>query len=216
MPRKEISRYVEDPLIRSMRVRAWFQAVTKTSGLTTHELEREFCAGEGNPRSCIWNKYRRGEVVPRSAENGDGGPKLVERVEGRYPGTAIWLLSPLWRLVDNEPMEMSEIRRIYDEMPSSIRSIFVLPDDKFAKIFWRKLTEPEYVCEILLRFRDVNALVALLTMLREAEITQNREQYRFALGALAQIIKSGTSLETSECAAISELVRYLRLRLPTF
>lgn len=79
---------------------------------------------------------------------------------------------------------MSEIRRIYDEMPSSIRSIFVLPEDKFTKIFWRRLTEPKHVCEILLRFRDLNALVALLTMLREAEITQNREQYRISVGHL--------------------------------
>lgn len=176
MPAQAINSYVEDPLIRSMRVRTWFHAVIEASGLTAAQLEREFADGGGKkaPRSCIWNKYRRGEVVPRSGRQGDGRPRLVERVEARYAGTAKWLFSPLWRLADKAPMEMSEIRKVYERLPRLMRSIFIHEDAKSSHVFWRRPVDCADACEILQRYSSVEGLVAVLAMAKEAEITQDQ------------------------------------------
>ncbi len=214
MKAKQPKRYVENPKIRSMRVRSWFHAVSQASGLTVGELDREF-REEGSartPRSCIWNKYKRGEVVPRSGWQGDARPKLVERVEARYPGTAKWLFSPLWRLADEAPMEMSEIRRIYEGMPKSIRSIFIASENEATPIFWRRCVEPKDACEILHRFRDVDALVALLAMVKEAEVVQVRVQYNAAVNAVLHELRSLNVLRLNSTNLDAELLRYLQSR----
>lgn len=211
---KQPRRYVENPKIRSMRVRSWFHAVSQASGLTVGELEREFREGgaELAPRSCIWNKYKRGEVAPRSGRQGDARPKLVERVEARYPGTAKWLFSPLWRLADEAPMEMSEIRRIYEGMPKAIRSIFVASENEATPIFWRRCVEPKDACEILHRFRDVDALVALLAMVKEAEVVQLQVQYNIAMDAVLHELRSFPVLRLNSANLGAELLHYLRSR----
>lgn len=79
------------------------------SKLTPRELEKQFGEPKSNEkvkRSCVWDKYRRGDVVPRSGLRPGGGANLVDRVEVVYPGTAKWLTLPLWRLLDKAPMEM--------------------------------------------------------------------------------------------------------------
>lgn len=214
MPAKSQCRYVENPKLRSMRVRCWFNAVSQASGLTTGQLEKEFGekGAERTPRSCIWNKYRRGDVVPRSRRPGDRSKKLVERVESRYPGTAKWLTSPVWRLADPAPMEMSEIRKVYEGMPKSIRSIFVEPASKPSSLFWRRSVNPKQVCEILLRFRDVDALIALLTMVKEAEVVQDRTQYGVAVKALLQELWLSVDRHFNYTHVDIELTRFLQAR----
>ena len=215
MPDKKCnSRYVEHPKLRSMRVRCWFNAVSQISGLTTGQLEREFGekGAERAPRSCIWNKYRRGEVVPRSRRPCDHSKKLVERVESRYPGTAKWLTSPLWRLADPAPMEMSEIRRIYEGLPKVIRSIFVEPESKTKSIFWRRSVKPKLACEMLLRFRNVDALIALLTMVKEAEIMQDRTQYGVAVNAWLEGLWLAVDRHFNYTYVDIELTRFLQSR----
>jgi hypothetical protein len=214
MSEKSHSRYVEHPKLRSMRVRCWFNAVSQVSGLTTGQLEREFGekGTERAPRSCIWNKYRRGDVVPRSRRPGDRSKKLVERVESRYPGTAKWLTSPLWRLADPALMEMSEIRQIYEGMPKSIRSIFVEPGSKATSIFWRRSVDPKRACEVLLRFRDVDALIALLAMVKEAEVVQDRAQYGVAVKAVLQELWLSVDRHFNYTHVDIELTRFLQAR----
>lgn len=185
MGRKSASggaRYVEDSGIRSLRIKTWFQAIAEKSGLTAAELERQFArGGVGERRSCIWDKYRRGEVEPRSDAGGDG---LVERVERAYAGTAVWLSTPLWRLSDAVPMEMSDIRLIFEGIRHPlIRSIFVASKAEASGRFWRRPVDPDDAAGHLLRFEDLDALVALLAMVREAEIIQRQEQHWAAISA---------------------------------
>ncbi|UCV21486.1 hypothetical protein [Ferribacterium limneticum] len=172
--------YKEDPEIRKMRVQAWFRAVSLESGLTPRELERKFSESETEKkvkRSCVWNKYRRGEVVPRSGLRPDGGVNLVDRVEAVYPGTAKWLTLPLWRLLDKAPMEMSEIRRCYESLPRPMRAMFILPNVTESSVFWRPR---ELNCkkdgELLLRFEDLDGFTALIAVLRETESAQLKRQ----------------------------------------
>ncbi len=214
MPAKSQPRYAEHPTLRSMRVRCWFHAVSQISGLTVAQLEKEFREGGAEPaaRSCIWNKYKRGEVVPRSCRQGDRSKKLVERVEARYPGTAKWLSSPLWRLADSAPMEMSEIRQIYEGMPKVIRSIFVEPESKPKSIFWRRSVNPKHACEMLLRFRNVDALIALLNMVKEAEVVQDRTQYGLAVNTVLQELWLSVDRHFNYTHVDIELTRFLQTR----
>lgn len=181
--------YTEDPKIRSMRIRAWYRAVATASQLGPRELEEKFSVGVGNGRrSCIWDKYRRGEVEPGRGIDRKLG--VVDRVEKAYPGTRRWLLLALWRLADKQPLEMSEIRKAYEGLPKLIRSIFV-GDGKPAGLFWRRPVDTDHACEILLRISSEDALTALLALIREGETTQNQDQHfsawYFAQRHLAQL-----------------------------
>lgn len=177
----------EDPRIRSMRIRAWFHAVSSKSGLTAAELEREFARPDafGRSRSCIWDKYRRGEVSPRSEPSGDG---LVERVEARYADTAHWLSSPLWRLADRIPMGMFDLRQIYEGLPRPMRSLIVSGEARDASVFWRRQVDPGDVCELVVRFRSLESLIALLALVKEAETAQLQHQHDLATDACEQYL----------------------------
>lgn len=179
--------YTEDPKIRSLRVRAWFQAVTLISGKTAAGLEREFSERRDRiavpSRSCIWQKYKQGLVEPRNRCRGDGRLNLVERVEKKYPGTAKWLSSPLWRLADKTPMEMSEVRKVFSSLPKLLKSMFIASPEKATGVFWRRPIDCEHAYELLLRLKDVDAFVATLAMIKEAEAIQDQLQHM--LGVLA-------------------------------
>lgn len=206
--------YQEDSLIRKMRVQAWFKAVTIKSGLSARELEEKFREDSGRKvkRSCIWNKYRRGEVVPRAGYREDGRPNLLEQVEAHYPGTSGWLLSPIWRLADPVPMEMSEIRGVYAALPAPMRSLFIVPRTNREDRFWRSAVPAKKVHATLLCMRDFDAFVAALAMVREAETTQSRISYRNAVEMSVQLMAMfETRAEGSPCPlAESGLFGYLQ------
>lgn len=173
--------YKEDPQIRKMRVQAWFQAVSMASQLTPRELEKQFGESEGDrkaKRSCVWDKYRRGEVVPRSGPRPDGELNLVDRVEAAYPGTAKWLTLPLWRLLDKAPMEMSEIRRNLEKLPDQMRQMFIYSQARPSGLFWKRDIDYVDACDLLLRFGSLDGLNAVLALAKEAEVIQDQYQHQ--------------------------------------
>jgi hypothetical protein len=203
--------YREDPLIRKMRVQAWYFAVVQASGLSTRELERMFREDKGRKvnRSCIWNKYRRGEVVPRSGRREGGKLNLVEQVEASYPGTAKWLSSPMWRLADKAPIEMSEIRQIYEKMSPNFRELFILPAYKASDVFWRKPIEYENLADSLRSLGTLESFVALLTLIREAEVTQNHLDFECWINDASQFTAIEYFDELGNLSVIYELCDYL-------
>jgi hypothetical protein len=190
-PQVPVFPYKEDPLIRKMRIKAWYWAVRKASGLSTRDLERIFREDAGRKvyRSCIWNKYRRGEIVPRSGTRDDGKLNLVEQVEARYPGTARWLSSPIWQVADKSPMEMSEIRMIYEGLPSTIRPLFILSNAEAQGRFWRSQIDHKAVCSVLHRMSDLDALTAVLAMVKEAEAIQSPGGYEFTVDKALKLLE---------------------------
>lgn len=108
--------------ITKLKVMAWFNAVSQASGKTAAELEREFAAPDHIRRSKdknkeirpgLWDKYRRGEVEPRSSPSKGKIISVVEAVETQYPGTARLLILPLWKLLDfNQPVSIEELNAI--------------------------------------------------------------------------------------------------------
>ncbi|MCX7168778.1 MAG: hypothetical protein NTY41_00415 [Proteobacteria bacterium] len=218
---KHVSRYVEDPLIRSMRVRTWFQAVKQAScptlanRLVSAQLEREFSEREQAPaastRSCIWDKYKRGEVVPRSGSRRSGRLGMVERVERRCPGTAAWLNSPLWRMADKAPMEISELRRLYDGMGNDMRNFFIV-DCAPSGLFWRRWINAEDVCSRLALVDRVDALIILLALAKEAETIQDQRQHALAVEAVRENILLPTITKNLGKKVCVDLSRYLDRR----
>lgn len=195
-----------------MRVRAWVRAVKLASGLGLAELEEMFSQRLGagpSSRSCIWEKYQRGEVVPRIRLQTKRGLSLVERVEQRYPGTAKWLTSPLWRLVDKAPMEMSEVREIYEGLPHLFRSIFIAGPHEASEMFWRRPVDYEHVYTILLRQRDLDALVVALAMVKESETSQNQYQHWRGIETVWQCMDSLRHGGILDANLFSELRNYL-------
>jgi hypothetical protein len=129
---KPLAHPITNPAIKRIRIKAWFRAVTEASGLSSRQLEAQFSpSSRASQRSCIWDKYRRGETAPRQI--------LVELVEERYAGTQQWLYSPLWRLADHAIADMEVIRDVYENLPKLIRSIFVEPHATRASMFWSQI-----------------------------------------------------------------------------
>lgn len=208
--------YKEDPEIRKMRVQAWFRAVSLASQLAPRELETVFGEPKSDSkvkRSCMWDKYRRGEVAPRSGLRPDGGLNLVDRVEAAYPGTEKWLTLPLWRLLDKAPMEMSEIRRYLEGLPNLMRQIFIYRSSQPSGLFWRRDTDYEDACDHLLRFGDLDGLTAVLALVKEAEVIQDQYQHQDCAQKageyLARLGYRGLLPET----LIGELSNYLAQRV---
>lgn len=197
MPPAKKKGYIEDPAIRKMRAQAWFKAVSLSSGMTAAELEREFSErkteGAKTMRSCIWDKYRRGDALPRSGRKTSGELNLVERVETKFPGTAKWLTSPLWRLLDKAPMEMSEIRQIYEEMPSMLRPLFLAPSSEATEIFWRRQIGYKETYKTLAQLGSLEALTATLAMIREATIIQDQAKYVEGITTAKKLLVNQTS-----------------------
>lgn len=207
------SNRAEDPTIRSMRIRSWVRAVQLASGLTLAQLEDAFSERKPGQKpsnhSCIWGKYERGEVAPRSGCNPKGALNLVERVEQRYPGTAMWLSSPLWRLADKAPMEMSEIREIYEGLPYLLRSIFIVVPHEASEVFWRRPVDVDHVCEILLRIGDLDALIVALALVKEAEITQYQDQHEIGVDTVRQCLAHMKHAQILNAKLLGDLHRYL-------
>lgn len=175
----------------SLRTIVWTDAVLRVSGKSLASLEEEFRQAKKKgvlTRSCIWQKYKNGTVVPRNAEKGRHG--LVERVDARYSGTAEWFYLPLWRLCSDQSVSMAQIKDVYCGLGSELKALFVL--DKQA-VFWRKRFQEfddTYLCDELRFVGSPDGLIALMALLREAETTQNRELYQDASWALVDRLKN--------------------------
>lgn len=205
-------RYKEDPLVRSMRVRTWFHAVSMLSGLTVAQLECQFAQVDAKGSgSCIWDKYRRGEVVPRSRCSNKWQLSLVERVERRYPGTTVWLSSPLWRLADKAPMDMGELRRTFAGMPGPFRALFIA-DDRPSALFWRRPVDTAKLCDLLMHANRIEAPIVLLALAKEAEVTQNQEQHQLTTNALRENLAILTAGGFIPERVRNDLSSYLQLR----
>lgn len=208
--------YKEDPEIRKMRVQAWFLAVSLASKMTPYELEKQFSEPENDrkvKRSCVWDKYRRGEVVPRSGTRPDGGLNLVDRVEAVYPGTAKWLALPLWRLLDKAPMEMSEIRRYLEGLPNLMRQMFIYSQAQPSGLFWRRDIDYVDACDHLLRFGSLDGLNAVLALVKEAEVIQDQYQHHDCVKKAGEYLARLGFRGLLPEALIGELSNYLAQRV---
>lgn len=178
--------------ITRFKVMAWFDAVAKASGKTAADLEREFAppahiswARGVEIRPKLWEKYRRGEVEPRSIPSKGRKTSIVQEVESRYPGTAKWLSLPLWRLADfNQPVTMDELRAVYQGMPLEIRGLIMKDDVLDGEVFWRKQTDEDELLRQLMAVGGLDGVTAILALVREAHVCQQETEFHPRVNAL--------------------------------
>lgn len=178
--------------ITRFKVMAWFDAVAKASGKTAAQLEREFAPAEHvrwvngmEIRPRLWEKYRRGEVEPRSIPSKGKKTSIVQEVENRYPGTAKWLSLPLWKLADfNLPVTMDELRAVYQGMPVEIRGLIMKEDVLEGAVFWRKQTGEGVLLRQLAAIGGLDGITAILALVREAHVCQQEPSFHPRVDAL--------------------------------
>lgn len=191
----------------SLKTIVWTEAVLRESKRSLAALEREFCIKRKkstSTRSCIWQKYKNGTVIPRNAEKGKRG--LVERVDARYPETKKWFYSPLWSLCTGQPVGMDKIKAVYCGLPPDLRGLFVR--DEQAR-FWRQPID-EVICQTLIRAPGLDGLIALFALLNEAEITQAPSLYKAVSEAIMTRLMDAKTDETELNTKVREaLVRRL-------
>lgn len=169
----------------SLRTIVWAEAVLRVSGKPLAVLEREFRQAKksASARSCIWQKYKNGTVVPRNGEKGKAG--LVERVELHYPGTAKWFYSPLWSLCTDRPVSMDRIKEVYCGLRPELKALFVRDE---AARFWRRSISDDILGD-LIHAPEIDGLTALFALIKEAETIQNPDIHKIASWAAVTRLK---------------------------
>lgn len=192
----------------SLAVRLWFHAVHQASGLGVRALARRFPSNPCPARqrsewssgedSGYWHKIRRGEINPLLRQH---GRELIALVELAFPGTARWIRSPLWRLLDVKPITLAEIHNILNDLHPRLRDV-LLAKKEVQSVFWRmppngdqyrsieKIARPDLAKNADEQFDIVmGGLVAIVALIRESEIIQHQPmnyQGRMLLGKLVQ------------------------------
>lgn len=194
--------------ITRFKVMAWFDAVAEASGKTAADLEREFAPAahirwelgmEIRPK--LWEKYRRGEVEPRSIPSKGRKTSIVQEVESRYPGTAKWLSLPLWKLADfNQTVTMDELRAVYQGMPLKIRGLIIKDDVLEGEIFWRKQTDEDELLRRLAAAGGLDGVTAILALVREAHVCQQETEFHSRVDALLAELE-----KTNNISVLTEL-----------
>tara|TARA_R110001599_G_scaffold229825_5_gene429058 strand:+ start:2054 stop:2818 length:765 start_codon:yes stop_codon:yes gene_type:complete len=89
-------------------------------------------------------------------------------VEAHFPGTAVWINTPLWRLMDAESVELDDIAAAIGAARPHLA--------KHVRSRSKTLARPMTI-DSLWRQGDLPALSALLAIVRHAEITKDLPQY---------------------------------------
>jgi hypothetical protein len=173
--------------ISSLRTRAWFNAVALASGKSTYELDIEFAGVNRGSRKryenrpCVWDKYARGDIEPRSKMGAKGQTPIVEKVERIYPGTVQWLTIPFWGVLGDEPMNMDELKEVYLSLSPGIRNLLIRKKRSRADPFWRIDITPDKLYDHLSEENSIEVGTVILAMVKEAEARQLEHQYYQAL-----------------------------------
>lgn len=115
-----------DP-IDQLRTRMWFHAVKLQSGLPSAyaiemaldgELVRKRESDVARPRK--WDAYEKGSKVPRDKP---GTRNVIDQAEARFPGTAVWFRSPIWRMLKRERLDRRAIEAEMRALSPQVRAL---------------------------------------------------------------------------------------------
>jgi len=175
-----------------LRTRAWFNAVSQTSGMNDRELELLFGDFKYTPafRPGLWGKYKKGTMCPRFKPSTNGRLSIVQRVEEKFPGTSDWLWLPFWDVLSRKPMGMTEIKAIYFSLSEEVCEKIIADEtdeDLYETTFWRIPKNWKELFSELYEIGDLDAATAILALIKECEITQRPEEHKMALAYWGKI-----------------------------
>ena len=170
-----------DP-IEIYRTRLWARAVYLSARAARHKLERTL--GKDGRWIGLWARYDKGLVSPSR--------ERIHRIGKKLPGTSRYYFCPVWGLLQHRFFTQDELRTAVDWLGSPFRVAFLAGDDSSNGPFWRKPGDRLELLDELIqllgdREKGLDALVAILVVLREAELSQDAKLYLFAMRAWAQV-----------------------------
>ncbi len=198
--------------MKALKSRTWLSALLVKSELPSpyalesffsHSCLKSAPVGE-RKRTSRWHRYQRGETSPSR--------KTVALAELHFPGTALWIHTPLWKLIEAEIIELDDIAAVIGTARPHLARHVKARHAVFAK---------PMTVDSLWRQSDIKALSALLAIARHAEITEDLAQYVEASWAafhLAIFLSATTALSAVREEFLDALWDrfFSRLRLLSF
>ncbi|MBF4989467.1 hypothetical protein [Methylophilus sp. 14] len=197
--KRSVGRPKKNKALQQLRVQTWFNAVAEASGKTAYELEKEFAPSTvdrenfNKQRARLWEKYRLGKTMPTIKEKKGGRKGIAQLVEEKYPGTIHWLTDEFFDLANmDKELTMKFVREVFESLPEDIRKYIVSENANASTLFWRKqhITETAFY-EGLVRNPSPQAFIAILALLREALICQNKTSFNLIKEMLIKIEDKG-------------------------
>lgn len=176
-----------------LRTRLWFHVVKLVSGLSSAyavelELEPESVkrtqeGGVSRPRK--WDFYENGNRVPKRIK---GKQYAVDVAEARFPGTAAYFESPIWRVLRREVLSKEEIDSELRRLSPPIAEILLedrLVDEEKVKRF---LDFNQQSVDRLVSVGTFEALAAVVLLIAKSERIASLELRTFAQNAYLSLI----------------------------
>ena len=173
---------------------AWAHAVLQASGMKNSAIENQFMSDgccyilDGRLKTPnLFRKYLRGKSAPTQLKAKCGGMVFVDRIETKYPNTKCWLFLPLWKLLYDDPLELSQIWRIM--VNTNIKNLddFFIPTPSGGYVRTGQVTR-----EKLINLENINftldALTFLLGLIRESEIRLDVRIHRMSVSRIISLI----------------------------
>ena len=176
-----------------LRDNIWITALQIQSGLTSgyalekaiepHKIKR--AKGHINrPRK--WDNYVNGTQGPGKIKDKASAVELAEAV---FPGSSRWFEHPIWRALDDEPMDQYECETQIKKLDHLLTEILYedapgLPGQKILSPF------EHHVAEWLMRLGNLDGLAAILLLVRYAEAISSLELRKNALACYSAFQES--------------------------
>jgi hypothetical protein len=173
-PRGRPKRKAED----QVRTIAWCAAIREYETKGPRHLSRV----GGAVSAGSWSRYIKGSASP--------SPARVAEMESRYPGTARYFGSPLWRLLLSKQLPDGDLRGAFEWLQEPLHSHFVREGSTAKSVFWR--CENSIVTDVgmvlsQLKHEDqtLDVATALACLFHEAALRQDSEAFSIVTEAWA-------------------------------
>jgi hypothetical protein len=191
--KNKVGRPSVDPAYK-IATRLWFKLISEATGMTDSQLDVTFGKSKNGKkrtpknRSGIWGKYKEGLVCPKFKPDINGNPSIVEKVDKVLPGSADFMTMPFWLVLGNTNMDLSELKEVYLSLSEEVQELILMPELRPPKVtkFWRRPIKCAELFDALYEIGDIDAVTAVLALIKEGEATQNQELYLHGLNNWAR------------------------------
>lgn len=164
--------------IEIYRTTFWARAVYAAAKAPRHKLGPVL--GKDGRWLGVWARYDKGLVSPSRDR--------LKRIEKRLPGTNRYYFCPLWGLLYQRAFTWDDLYDSVMWLNPPVRVAFIAEDESASGPFWRKATSRFDLLDELIRLLGdrkftFDALIAILIVVREAELCQDAWLYLFAMRA---------------------------------
>jgi len=157
---------------KAFSIQSWYHSIRhKTCLESAYAIGKHFNPGEyfpGSNRSNKWYNYEAGKHKPNI--------NLVDQINILYPGTKQWLNHPLWTLLNQKKIPQKSLYEITSNIHPKLAKHFSASNTfQYHKRSY-KLHNPKTI-DALFKQGDMNSLIMLFSIMRDAENKGNKLQF---------------------------------------